>query len=81
MPTIVTNLAGLKSMSKEFLDALPTATPEELDAGWNCFSLAYLGAELPTRTEEVQATALFNIVSKRMLARQQEQAAAASAPC
>lgn len=78
MPTIITDLAGLKQLGKEYLDALPTATPEELAAGWNCFSLAYLGAKLPSRVDEIQATALFNIVSKKMLARQQEQEAAAS---
>jgi hypothetical protein len=68
MATIETNLAGLKQMGKEFLVALPTATPEEIQAGWNCFALAYLGAQLATRADEVQAVALYNILAARVLA-------------
>lgn len=69
MATIETNLAGLKQMGKEFLVALPTATPEEIQAGWNCFALAYLGAQLPSRADEVQAVALYNILAAQVLAR------------
>lgn len=40
-------------MSKEFLVALPSASQEEIQAGWNCFALAYLGAQLPSRAGQL----------------------------
>lgn len=69
MPTIETDLPGLKRLGKELLDALPTANAEEVEAGWKCVSLAYLGVKLASKAEEVQAVALFKIISAKVLER------------
>lgn len=66
MATIETDLAGLKRISKEFLDALPGSTVEEADAGWKCFSLAFLGCHFRSKAEEVQGEMLFNILGRKM---------------
>lgn len=61
------SLDQLKQLGKEFLDALPTATIEEADAGWQCFALAYIGAITLTEQEEYQSQILFRILAKKML--------------
>jgi hypothetical protein len=68
MATIKTDWAGLQRMGKEFLDALPTATEEEADAGFKCFALAYLGMEGDER-EVFLALQLLKIISRKMLER------------
>jgi hypothetical protein len=65
-PTIPTDFAGLKRLGKDFLDLLPTATLEEADNGWKCFGIAFLECDLKPH-EEVQARALFSILSRKRL--------------
>ena len=74
-PSIETNFDGLKRMSKEFFDAMPTANLEELENGMKCFGLAYLGCEFPDdvrgRCErDAAAPALLRIVTRAYLDRQ-----------
>lgn len=57
----------LKRLAKEFHDALPTATPEEADAGFKCFSIAWMNrADMPGY-EEVGAVMILKIVSREMI--------------
>lgn len=67
---LATDFAGLKRMAKEFLDALPTATPEEADAGLKCFNLAYLNLEA-NDLDRHQAAILFHLIGRRFLEREQ----------
>jgi hypothetical protein len=60
---------GLKRLGKEFLDALPGANVEEAEAGWKCFSLAWLNCRFARAGEEIQALALLKIVSRAYLLR------------
>lgn len=68
-----TDFDGLKHLGKEFLDALPTATIEEADAGFKCFSLAYLNGNFDER-EALQAAMLLQIISKKFILREVELA-------
>ncbi len=61
------DLNGLKRLGKEFLDALPNATLEEADAGFKCFSLAYLNADFANDLELNQAAILLQILSKKLI--------------
>lgn len=63
-PTIPCDIEQLKRMGKELIDALPTATLEELEAGWKCFGLAYVGCECTSARDEIQAVALTKMLSK-----------------
>jgi hypothetical protein len=65
--SIYTDLSGLKQMGKDFFDALPTATLEEIEAGFDCFAIGYLNANLPTRSDKLQAECLLRIVSREAL--------------
>lgn len=76
---LASDLPGLKRMAKDFLDALPTATLEEADAGLKCFHLGYLNLEA-NDLERYQATILFQLISRKYTEREaellaQEQAA------
>ena len=66
-----TDFDGLKRLGKEFLDALPTATIEEADAGLKCFQLAYLNGDF-TENEQLQAAMLLKIISKKFIIREVE---------
>lgn len=62
-----TSFPALKRLAKDFLDALPTATPDERDAGWKCFSLAYLqfdGSEI----DRHQAAILLTLICRQHIA-------------
>ena len=65
------DLDGLKRLGKEFLDALPTATIEEADNGFKCFSLAYLNGNF-TDLEQHQAAILLQIISRKFVQREIE---------
>lgn len=57
---------GLKRIAADFMQAIPDCkTIEELDNGWKCFGLAYLGCQYASKAEEVMAPALFRFVAKR----------------
>lgn len=64
MSTIPCDIEQLKRMGKELIDALPTATLDELEAGWKCFGLAYLGCEYTSPRDEIQAVALTKMLSR-----------------
>ena len=64
--TIQVDFNGLKQLGKDFLDLLPTSNLEEADNGWKCFGIAFLECDLKPH-EEVQARALFSILSRKML--------------
>lgn len=75
--TIQTDWEGLKRMSKEFFDALPSLDEIGLENGFKAFSLAYLGCEFPDNAlgranELAGAPALMNIVSRHYFARLNE---------
>jgi len=65
------DLNGLKRLGKEFLDALPTATIEEADNGFKCFTLAYLNGKFDER-ELLQAEILLQIMSRKFIQREIE---------
>lgn len=69
--TLQTDFNGLKRLAKEFLDALPTANIEEADAGFKCFSLAWLHGDFST-LEKLQADILLQIISKKYMLREIE---------
>jgi hypothetical protein len=75
--TIETNFDGLKRMSKEFIDALPTLNSEGLENGFKAFGLAYLGCEftnddLGKINRDSAAPALFRVISDLYLKRMAE---------
>lgn len=60
------NYEGLKRMAADFMKAIPSCqTIEELDNGWKCFGIAYLGCQYESKAEEVMAPALFRFVCKK----------------
>lgn len=71
--TLQPDLNGLKRLGKEFLDALPTANLEEADAGFKCFSLAYINGDFNER-EQLQAEILLKIMSRKLMEREVELA-------
>lgn len=57
---------GLKRIAADFMQAIPDCqTIEELDNGWKCFGIAYLGCQYENEAERVMAPALFKFVMKR----------------
>lgn len=62
-----TDWKSLKQLGKELLDALPTANPNEAEAGFKCFALAFISANFSTSNEELQAHILMNIMSKKKI--------------
>lgn len=75
--TIQTDWEGLKRMSKEFFDALPSLDEAGLENGFKAFSLAYLGCRFPDdalgRSRELAAApALMRIVSRQYFSRLHE---------
>lgn len=67
MATIEVSFEQFKKMGKELLDALPTATPEEIEGGWKCFSLAYLGLKDLTERQELEAPLVLSVVGRAKL--------------
>ena len=67
--TIPCDIEQLKLLGRDLILALPTATLEEVDAGWKCFGLAYLGCEYKSPRDEIQAVALTKMLSKLVGAR------------
>lgn len=72
--TIQTDFEGVKKLASEFLKALPTLNLDELENGWKCFVLAYLGCEYPDdfigqTNRHGCAPALYRIVSREHLNR------------
>lgn len=60
------NYEGLKRIAADFMQAIPDCgTVEELDNGWKCFGIAYLGCQYENEAEQVMAPALFHFVMKR----------------
>jgi hypothetical protein len=81
MPTknpLAVDFLGLKRMSKEFLDALPTLDLEALDNGFKAFKLGYLKLE-GSRNDRHQAAILFTLISGKFLEREAQLLAAAEA--
>lgn len=76
-PTICIDFEGLKRMSREFHDALPTLNRDELENGFKAFGLAYIGCEFPDdirgrANRDAGAPALFRIVQRAYIRRQIE---------
>lgn len=69
--TLQVDFDGLKRLGKDFLDALPTANIEEADAGFKCFSLAYLNGNFDKRDQH-QAAILMQIISRKYVMREIE---------
>jgi hypothetical protein len=72
MNSIQVDFLGLKKLGKEFIDALPTADIDAVDAGFKCFSLAYLGCEYANSGEQLQARYLIQIIGRAMVKREIE---------
>lgn len=53
-PTIECTNLEFRKMTKEFIDALPSLNKEELESGWHCIGVAYLGVKPGTALEEIQ---------------------------
>lgn len=67
MATFDCDYTTLRSVSGDFIKAIPTADSEQLEAGLACFQLHYLGL-VPAAAHEVSgAAALFNIVSREYI--------------
>lgn len=68
MSTTYENLSydDFKRLGKEFLDALPTSTEEEAEAGFKCFTIAYLHGDF-NETEQYQASIVVQIIGKKLL--------------
>lgn len=66
---------SLKKMSKEFFDALPSLTIEELDNAFKCLSLGYLNLDA-SENEQHQAQYLLQIAGRHFIAREAELTAA-----
>ncbi len=62
----------LKQLGKEFLEILPTATTEEAENGFKCFTIAYLNSLLHNPREEIQAEALHHLLSRKLMEREIE---------
>lgn len=66
MATITTDLSGLKKLGKEFLDGITSCkTPEELENGFKCFTLAYFGCVCNNEREQLQSEVLLKIIMKK----------------
>lgn len=64
--SVETDLAGLKKMGKEFLDSIDSCqTPEELENGFKCFTLAYFGCKCENEREQLQSEVLLKILMKK----------------
>ena len=60
------NYEELNKLAAEFLGQLPTCKSlESLDAGFKCFTIAYLSADLKTDAERFMSIGLFEYVSKK----------------
>ena len=60
------NYEGLKRIAADFMKAIPDCTTiEELDNGWKCFGIAYLGCKYEHEYERVMAPALLEFVMRR----------------
>ncbi len=70
--TIPGDINNLKALGRDLVLALPGATLEELDAGWKCYGLAYLGCEYKSPSDEVQAVALTKMLSRMVGERMME---------
>lgn len=58
---------NLKKLGKEFLDALPTATPNEVENGFKLFSIAYLNSKIENENDAYRASILMEMVGKKKL--------------
>lgn len=67
MSTIEVSYDEFRKMGKTLLDALPTGTEEEIEAGWKCFVLAYFGLKDLTPTQEIEAPLLVKVVGREKL--------------
>ena len=71
MSTIKCTWDEFKKICKEYIDTSSTASYEELEAGWKCIGLAYLGLEatdaLSSNAIEVQAPVLMRIMARHKL--------------
>lgn len=70
-----------KQLSRDFFQAIPTASEESLHEGFKCLGLAYLGVEFGDHPaaplhREVSAPAIMRLAVKKMLARELELACA-----
>lgn len=63
--TLATTWSELQKMANEFFQALPHASQEEVDAGFKCLSLGYLGME-GSAQEQHQARLLLDIASRKI---------------
>lgn len=63
--TLTTTWPELQKMANEFFQALPHASQEEVDAGFKCLSLGYLGME-GSAQEQHQARLLLDIASRKV---------------
>lgn len=59
-----TSARDLRRRAKEFLDALPTASDREAEAGFKCFALSHLAHDPASAVEQVEADALLEIVTR-----------------
>ncbi len=76
-PSIPTDYEGLRRMGSEFLKAIPTLNADELDSGFACMGLAYLGCDFgASPMAEVHRTssapALMRLVARAVTQRQVE---------
>jgi len=78
-PTIAGSYEDFKRLTKDFFDALPTATdPEQIEAGMKCVGLAYLGIQWDDTSPMdnihrlVGAPAVLRLVTKLGIIRQVE---------
>lgn len=72
MSTLSCNFAEFKQLGKQFCDAAKTANFEELEAGFKCIGLSYLGLGDLTEVETVEAPVLMRILGRIYLNRQFE---------
>lgn len=67
--SLTVDFPEFKRLSKEFFDALPSANPEEADAGFKCLTLAYMGMT-GSEIEVHQAQYVVKIAARQMMERE-----------
>lgn len=75
MSTLTCTLEEFKKIVAEFCKAAPSANLEQLDAGFKCVSLHYLGIEPPPKmgsAQEIMATSYLDYASNQMIKREME---------